>query len=173
MQAVFAISPFSVQFYSILAHFTLRLLYVFILLFQICHQSLIRFCLTVKQKCYYGLMTDLGLQLAACKTVGKTNVFVKPNEQNRACSRYAMARKGRMKSNYFLLHHNVCFTFLRFLIGQVLHLFENFLCKSAAFCLLAQVEMVFFERTWIISLKALERNLHLVLLGENAQTMQG
>ena len=28
----------------------------------------------------------------------KTNVFVKPNEQNRACSRYAMARKGRMKS---------------------------------------------------------------------------
>ena len=27
------------------------------------------------------------------------NVFVKPNEQNRACSRYAMARKGRMKSN--------------------------------------------------------------------------
>ena len=29
----------------------------------------------------------------------KSNVFVKPNEQNRACSRYAMARKGRMKSN--------------------------------------------------------------------------
>ncbi len=27
-----------------------------------------------------------------------TNVFVKPNEQNRACSSYAMARKGRMKS---------------------------------------------------------------------------
>ncbi|RKV78045.1 MAG: hypothetical protein D8H91_09655, partial [Alloprevotella sp.] len=26
------------------------------------------------------------------------NVFVKPNEQNRACSSYAMARKGRMKS---------------------------------------------------------------------------
>ena len=30
------------------------------------------------------------------------NVFVKPNEQNRACSRYAMARKGRMKSNVFV-----------------------------------------------------------------------
>ena len=28
-----------------------------------------------------------------------TNVFVKPNEQNRACSSYAMARKRRMKSN--------------------------------------------------------------------------
>ena len=27
------------------------------------------------------------------------NVFVKPNEQNRACSSYAMARKRRMKSN--------------------------------------------------------------------------
>ena len=32
----------------------------------------------------------------------KSNVFVKPNEQNRACSRYAMARKGRMKSNVFI-----------------------------------------------------------------------
>ena len=30
------------------------------------------------------------------------NVFVKPNEQNRACSSYAMARKGRMKSNVFV-----------------------------------------------------------------------
>ena len=30
------------------------------------------------------------------------NVFVKPNEQNRACSSYAMARKGRMKSNDFV-----------------------------------------------------------------------
>ena len=29
----------------------------------------------------------------------KTNIFVKPNEQNRACSSYAMARKRRMKSN--------------------------------------------------------------------------
>ena len=28
------------------------------------------------------------------------NVFVKPNEQNRACSSYAMARKRRMKSNF-------------------------------------------------------------------------
>ena len=34
----------------------------------------------------------------------KTNVFVKPNEQNRACSSYAMARKGRMKSNNNLPH---------------------------------------------------------------------
>ena len=32
------------------------------------------------------------------KTMGGANVFVKPNEQNRACSSYAMARKGRMKS---------------------------------------------------------------------------
>ena len=32
------------------------------------------------------------------KTMGRANVFVKPNEQNRACSSYAMARKGRMKS---------------------------------------------------------------------------
>ena len=32
------------------------------------------------------------------KTMGIANVFVKPNEQNRACSSYAMARKGRMKS---------------------------------------------------------------------------
>ena len=30
------------------------------------------------------------------------NVFVKPNEQNRACSSYAMARKRRMKSNLFI-----------------------------------------------------------------------
>ena len=29
------------------------------------------------------------------------NVFVKPNEQNRACSSYAMARKRRMKSNHY------------------------------------------------------------------------
>ena len=28
------------------------------------------------------------------------NVFVKPNEQNRACWSYAMARKRRMKSNF-------------------------------------------------------------------------
>ena len=34
----------------------------------------------------------------APKTMGRANVFVKPNEQNRACSSYAMARKGRMKS---------------------------------------------------------------------------
>ena len=34
----------------------------------------------------------------APKTMGGANVFVKPNEQNRACSSYAMARKGRMKS---------------------------------------------------------------------------
>ena len=33
------------------------------------------------------------------KFTAKTNVFVKPNEQNRACSSYAMARKRRMKSN--------------------------------------------------------------------------
>ena len=32
-----------------------------------------------------------------------TNVFVKPNEQNRACSSYAMARKRRMKSNFFFV----------------------------------------------------------------------
>ena len=32
----------------------------------------------------------------------KSNVFVKPNEQNRACSSYAMARKRRMKSNVFV-----------------------------------------------------------------------
>ena len=30
----------------------------------------------------------------------ESNVFVKPNEQNRACSSYAMARKRRMKSNH-------------------------------------------------------------------------
>ena len=33
----------------------------------------------------------------------KANVFVKPNEQNRACSSYAMARKRRMKSNFFFV----------------------------------------------------------------------
>ena len=33
----------------------------------------------------------------------KSNVFVKPNEQNRACSSYAMARKRRMKSNFFFV----------------------------------------------------------------------
>ena len=32
----------------------------------------------------------------------KSNVFVKPNEQNRTCSSYAMARKRRMKSNVFV-----------------------------------------------------------------------
>ena len=32
------------------------------------------------------------------------NVFVKPNEQNRACLSYAMARKRRMKSNDFTFH---------------------------------------------------------------------
>ena len=37
MQAVFTISTVSVQFYSILARFTPKLLYVFILLSQICH----------------------------------------------------------------------------------------------------------------------------------------
>ena len=31
-----------------------------------------------------------------------TNVFVKPNEQNRAYSSYAMARKRRMKSNVII-----------------------------------------------------------------------
>ena len=35
----------------------------------------------------------------------KWNVFVKPNEQNRACSSYAMARKGRMKSNICVVRH--------------------------------------------------------------------
>ncbi len=33
----------------------------------------------------------------------KKNVFVKPNEQNRACSGYAMARKRRMESNYSIV----------------------------------------------------------------------
>ena len=33
---------------------------------------------------------------------GFKNVFVKPDEQNRACSSYAMARKRRMKSNFSL-----------------------------------------------------------------------
>lgn len=48
---------------------------------------------------------------------------------------------------------------MRFLESCELHLFENFLCKSTAFCLLAQVEMVFFlKETWIIFPKALERN---------------
>ena len=37
MQAVFAISTILVQFYSILARFTLKIFYVFILLSQICH----------------------------------------------------------------------------------------------------------------------------------------
>ena len=30
----------------------------------------------------------------------KINVFVKPNEQSQTCLGYAMARKGRMKSNF-------------------------------------------------------------------------
>ncbi len=38
----------------------------------------------------------------AADRVGKENVFVKPNEQNRACWSYAMARKRRMKSNVFV-----------------------------------------------------------------------
>ena len=33
------------------------------------------------------------------RATSRTNVFVKPNAQNRACSSYAMARKRRMKSN--------------------------------------------------------------------------
>ena len=37
----------------------------------------------------------------AADRVGKENVFVKPNEQNRACWSYAMARKRRMKSKFF------------------------------------------------------------------------
>ena len=40
----------------------------------------------------------LSLPSDSPKTMGRANVFVKPNEQNRACSSYAMARKGRMKS---------------------------------------------------------------------------
>ena len=38
----------------------------------------------------------------ARKGAMKWNLFVKPNEQNRACSSYAMARKRRMKSNFSL-----------------------------------------------------------------------
>ena len=38
----------------------------------------------------------------ARKGAMKWNLFVKPNEQNRACSSYAMARKGAMKWNIFV-----------------------------------------------------------------------
>ena len=57
----------------------------------------------------YILLGDKYLVLLPqCLLIGVAdflNVFVKPNEQNRACSSYAMARKRRMKSN--LMYH-VC-----------------------------------------------------------------
>jgi len=38
----------------------------------------------------------------ARKRLLKTNVFVKPNEQSRACASYVMARKRLLKTNVFL-----------------------------------------------------------------------
>ena len=77
----------------------------------------------------------------------------------------------------------VIYTFLGFLDGCDLHLFEYFFCKSTAFCLLAQVEMVcFLKETWIIFPKALERNkandllelyIPTINIGKSEQTMQG
>ena len=39
----------------------------------------------------------------ATRYAQEKNVFVKPNEQNRACSSYAMERKRRMESNYSIV----------------------------------------------------------------------
>ena len=40
----------------------------------------------------------------------KRNVFVKPNEQSRACASYAEARKRRMKFNHFVKPSAIEFT---------------------------------------------------------------
>jgi len=45
----------------------------------------------------------VGAKKIELTTMRITNVFVKPNEQNRACSSYDMARKRRMKSKVFVI----------------------------------------------------------------------
>ena len=62
----------------------------------------------------------------------KINVFVKPNEQNRACSRYAMARKGRMKSKNQFLARAYARIYTRVLCFLLSHLSQYFasICKT-------------------------------------------
>ena len=57
-----------------------------------------------RRKCLLGYMVALCNEGEAHSLSASKNVFVKPNEQNRACSSYAMARKGRMKSNTKVAH---------------------------------------------------------------------
>ena len=75
--------------------------------------SLQRYIFFTKQRtcgCYFvNVFIKPNEQNRACSSYAmarnrrmKSNVFVKPNEQNRACSSYAMARKRRMKSNVFV-----------------------------------------------------------------------
>ena len=72
--------------------------------------SLQRYVFFTKQRtggCYFvNVFVKPNEQNRACSSYAvarkrrmKSNVFVKPNEQNRACSSYAVARKRRMKSN--------------------------------------------------------------------------
>ena len=56
----------------------------------------------------------------------KSNVFVKPNEQNRACSSYAMVRKGRMKSNNLMEKRLSILRKLRIFVVQLYFLRCNF-----------------------------------------------
>ena len=64
------------------------------------------------------------------------NVFVKPNEQNRACSSYAMARKRRMKSKdkIRMVRFTRTLTFLLKSQGRVVYYFQASMMslKSAA-----------------------------------------
>jgi len=61
-----------------------------------------RICNTSLGKFQRVLLSLCSLTDQAGERNPSSNVFVKPNEQNRAYSSYAMARKRRMKSNVFV-----------------------------------------------------------------------
>ena len=57
------------------------------------------------QKTKYAAVSRIPSEAAVGRRVQgsvKRNVFVKPNEQSRACASYAMARKRLLKTNHFV-----------------------------------------------------------------------
>ena len=57
------------------------------------------------QKTKYAAVSRIPSEVADGRRVQgsvKRNVFVKPNEQSRACASYAMARKRLLKTNHFV-----------------------------------------------------------------------